>query len=253
MPLPANAPVTQLWTPYCGAAPEPAALAGRWNFDPGLLALLMIGGGLYLLHRRRGGEGRDHFVAAAGVVLLASFVSPLCALSSALFSARVTHHALLVAVAAPLLAVGLPRFRVRIGLAPATALHAVVLWTWHAPGPYAWALSHDAAYWLMQATLLGTALAFWAAVRRVGGTPAAAALLATFVQTGLLGALITFAAAPLYLPHIASSALYGLSPLEDQQLAGLIMWAPMAGAYLLAALVLVGRSLAPEPAQGRAA
>ena len=243
------------WAPYCGAAPVPGELAGRWNLDPTLIAVLGLACVAYALHRRRGGEGRDAVFAGAVAVLAVAFVSPLCALSSALFSARVVHHALLVAVAAPLLAFGLPRsrFGFGLGLAASTALHAVALWTWHAPAPYAWALSHDLVYWLMQATLLGSAVAFWSAVRRAGGLPAAAALAATLVQTGLLGALITFAGAPLYAPHVATTLAFGLTPLEDQQLGGLIMWAPMAGAYLLVALGLVGRSLAPAREAGRVA
>lgn len=243
------------WAPYCGAAPIPQELPGRWNLDPILLAVLAAGCGAYVLYRCRGGRGRDGFVAVAVVVLAVAFVSPLCALSSALFSARVVHHALMVVIAAPLLAFGLPLLGggIRPGLAAATAIHALALWTWHAPAPYAWALSHDLAYWGMQASLLGSALLFWRTVRRATGLSAAAALLATLVQTGLLGALITFAPAPLYAPHMATTVAFGLPALADQQLAGLIMWAPMAGAYLLAALALVGRTLEPARAVARPA
>jgi cytochrome c oxidase assembly factor CtaG len=50
---------------------------------------------------------------------------------------------------------------------------------------------------------------------------------ATFgVQTGLLGALLIFAGRPLYAAHLSTTAAWGLTPLEDQQLAGLIMWIP---------------------------
>jgi putative membrane protein len=95
-------------------------------------------------------------------VLLIVFVSPLCALSSALFAARTVHHILLVAVAAPLLAAALPR---RTG-APALhlALSTAVLWLWHVPAAYDLALSNMAVYWAMQATLFVPALLFWRAV-----------------------------------------------------------------------------------------
>jgi hypothetical protein len=69
------------------------------------------------------------------------------------------------------------------------------------------------------------------------------------VQMGLLGALITFAANPLYAPHFATTLPWGLDPLEDQQLAGLIMWAPAAAIYLAAALFIAGRWLAREAAR----
>ena len=87
------------WTPYCG--PAPAAGDWRWNLDPVLL-LIMAGATALILMRTR---GRSRGVGLAAMAVLGvSFVSPLCALSSALFSARTVHHVLLVAVAAPLLA-----------------------------------------------------------------------------------------------------------------------------------------------------
>ncbi|MFN3522672.1 MAG: cytochrome c oxidase assembly protein [Phenylobacterium sp.] len=237
-----------IWTPYCGVAPGPGEILVRWNLDPWLLAVAAAAVACWIWARRRVAlDGR--LIGLAALALAIGFVSPLCALSSALFSARVVHHALLVAVAAPLLAFGLPASGRGPSLAGAAGLHAAVFWLWHAPAPYAWALGHDGVYWLMQASLLGTALLMWRAVRRCCGLAAAAALLATMVQMGLLGALITFAPAPLYAPHLTTTWAWGLSPLADQQLAGLIMWAPMALAYLLAALAIVGRSLSSPRAE----
>lgn len=235
--------------PYCGPAPSPGEALGRWNLDP--LAILALAGAAtaWGLWRLRGGQGRDPLAAAAFAGLALAFVSPLCALGSALFSARVLEHGLLVAVVAPLLAFAPARPWPAPPLAPATLAHAILFWLWHAPGPYAWALSGGAAYALMQASLLGSAMLFWLAVRRGPALAAAGALLVVMMQMGLLGALITFAAAPLYAAHVATTAAWGLSALEDQQLAGLIMWAPMAGAYMLAALVLVGRDLGPARAR----
>ena len=66
------------------------------------------------------------------------------------------------------------------------------------------------------------------------------------MQMGLLGALITFAGQPLYAPHFFTTEPWGLSALEDQQVAGLIMWAPSAGLYLAAALAIAGRWFANE-------
>lgn len=237
-----------IWNPYCGPAPTPVELAARWNPDPVLIGLLALATASWAAYRRRGGAGRDLPAAAAFTVLAVAFVSPLCALSSALFSARVAHHALLIVVAAPLFAFAAPRAR-PLPLAAVAAAHVVAVWLWHAPEPYAWALSSDAAYWLMQVSLLGSATAFWATVRTAGPLAAAGALLAVMMATGLLGALITFAAQPLYAPHLLSPAAWGLTPLSDQQLAGLIMWAPMALAYLVAALALVGRSLSAPDAE----
>jgi putative membrane protein len=67
------------------------------------------------------------------------------------------------------------------------------------------------------------------------------ALLVTIVQMGMLGALLTFAGEPLFEHHFTTTLAFGLSPLEDQQLAGLIMWVPAAIPYVVAAIVLVMR------------
>lgn len=234
---------------YCGPAPVPAELWARWNGDPVLLAAL-LGFSVWILSRR---DGRLPSSAVAALFFIA-FVSPLCALSSALFSARVIHHLLIMSIAAPLIAAALPRRRPAAGgsLLAATLLQTLVLWLWHAPAPYAWALGSDAAYWLMEASLVGAAVVFW---RRVGAAPpleAGAALLFAMMQMGLLGALITFAGAPLYAPHLATTAVWGLTALGDQQLAGLIMWAPGAALYLLPLLVLIGRELGDAPKTGAA-
>lgn len=242
------APAATQWAPYCGAAPLPGELLSRWNFDPllltGLAALALF---WHFGIGRDTPERRKWFGAAFGLMLLL-FVSPFCALSSALFSARVVHHVLLTAVIAPLLVLSLPPERLRIPgpLAFWTAAQALVFWAWHAPAFYALALSNDAIYWLMQLSLLGSAVGFWAALRRSSAPAAVAALLVTTVQMGLLGALITFAGSPLYSPHFTTTAPWGLEPLEDQQLAGLIMWAPAAAVYLAAALAVAGRWLARE-------
>ena len=79
-------------------------------------------------------------------------------------SARVVHHVLLVSVAAALIVGAFaPRpVAERSTIAWSTAAQAIVFWLWHAPPVYAWALSNDSAYWLMQASLLASAGAVWA-------------------------------------------------------------------------------------------
>jgi putative membrane protein len=103
----------------------------------------------------------------------------------------------------------------------------------------------------MQATLLGTAWALWRAVLCAPERPVAGlvALIATVAQMGMLGALLTFAPEPLYLVHLATTAPWGLSPLADQQLGGLIMWAPALVPYLAAAVVAGRRLLEPIPSR----
>lgn len=228
------------WSPYCGPAPD----AGEWpwNLDPVLLGLLALATA-WVIWRSQGRE-RGVGIIALGV-LAVSFVSPLCALSSALFAARTVHHVLLVAVAAPLIAWAIPSPRVG-SLAVATAVQAAVFWGWHAPSAYAAALSNDGVYWLMQASLLASSVWFWIGVRRASPPSAVGHLLVAMVAMGLLGALLTFAEQPLYAPHLLSTQAWGFTPLADQQAAGLIMWAPAAAVYLAAALVVLGRWIGPD-------
>lgn len=236
------------WIPYCGAGPEPAEWMARWNFDPVLLIVLAAGLGLAW---SRAATPRRPLVVLAGLAFLVSFISPLCALSSALFTARTLHHVLLLGAAAPLLAWAFDAGR-RGHLAAATLTQAAILWAWHAPGAYAAALSSDLVYWLMQVSLLASALWFWRSLRAAPPPAAIAALLTTTVLMGLLGAVITFADAPVYAPHLLTTAAWGLTPLEDQQIAGLVMWAPAAGLYLAFALAVAARLLQP-PASAAAA
>ena len=231
---------TQIWSPYCGVAPQ--AGDWRWNLDPILLIVLVLATGLIVFGLR--GPRRVAGLAAMGV-LVVGFLSPLCALSSAMFSARTVHHVLLVGVAAPLLACALPMRRWG-PLSLATAVQAIIFWAWHAPGAYAAALSNDVIYWIMQISLVASATWFWAAIRTASAPAAVGGLLAAMVAMGLLGALLTFAGQPVYAPHFATTLAWGLTPLEDQQAAGLIMWAPASGIYLLAALWRLGRMLTPE-------
>lgn len=241
--------MTPAWFSYCGPAPTPEAVLGRWNGDP--LLLVALAGGLAVLLALRPSR-QERTLAVLGVLALAvNFVSPLCAASSALFTARTVHHLWLMGVAAPLLAWSLPKVGGR--LAAATLAQGAVLWLWHAPSLYALALSHDGLYWLMQVSLLGSAVWFWSAVRSASGALASGALLVTLVHTGLLGAILTFAPRAVYLPHAGTTAPWGLDWIEDQQLAGLIMWAPGAALYLAAALALLARSLGEPPFPERAA
>lgn len=229
-----------IWSPYCGPAPE--AGDWRWNLDPVLL--LIMGAATMLIALRLQGTRRAFGLAAMGV-LAVGFVSPLCALSSALFSARTVHHVLLVAVAAPLIAAALPR-RGYGPLVLATAVQAVIFWAWHAPGAYAAALSNDGVYWVMQISLLASAVWFWACARAATAPAAVVALLAAMLAMGLLGAVLTFAGQAVYAPHAYTTLAWGMTPLEDQQAAGLIMWAPAAALYLFAALWRLGRMIGPD-------
>ncbi|MFC4171325.1 cytochrome c oxidase assembly protein [Microvirga sp. GCM10011540] len=209
---------------YCGPAPAPAEIWLRWNLDP--ILLLALGILAFSVGRSRSG--------ALGVAALAlAFVSPLCALSASLFSARVVHHVLLVAVAAPLIASAWPAREPRPAAAP-FLISTAVLWAWHLPSAYDLALSWVPAYWIMQLSLIVTAIVFWRTILqpRQNGGYALLMILGGYMQMAFLGALLTFAPASLYAIHAVAPFDWGFSPLNDQQLGGLIMWVPAGLPYL---------------------
>jgi len=226
--------------PYCGPPPLPADLARHWNFDPALIVLWLAAAALYELAARRASVSPTErkFYHAGAALALAAWVSPLCALGVSLFGARVGQHMLLALFAAPLLALGWPagaRADARGGLT-ACAAFAAATWFWHAPTPYDATFASDAVYWTMHLTLLGAAVALWRPLLRPDPASRLRALgfaALTSVQMGLLGALLTFAPAPLYESHLPTTAAWGLTPLEDQQLGGLVLWVPGCGAFLL--------------------
>jgi len=237
--------------PYCGPAPVPSELWTSWNLDPWLIGGFLLAAVLYAFAAWRSPDvhRRETACFASGWIILAIlFNSPFCALTSALFSARVAHHVIMIAVAAPLIVLGCPflaRSQVKAnGLGVLFMIQMITIWFWHAPAPYAAALNSHGIFWLMQVTLLGTALLFWGTLAlRPPSLSALLPLLGNVVQMGLLGALITFAPSALYEPHFGTTAPWGITPLEDQQIAGLIMWIPAAIPYVVAALLVVGAGI----------
>ena len=213
---------------YCGSPPLPVEWFARWNLDPALLAGLAVCIVLSLRSRSPG-------LALGGVGALAlAFVSPLCALSVALFSARAVHHLLLIAVAAPLIALAFPARRAgHLGLALLMATAS--LWLWHVPAFYDAALANTALYWLMQVSMLAPATWFWRALFAAPPLSGIGAAILAMAQMGMLGALLTFAPDALYATHARSTLAWGMGPLADQQLAGLLMWVPGFIPFALAA------------------
>jgi putative membrane protein len=223
------------YIPYCGMPPAPEDWLTRWTLEPELLIGLFLAAALILW--RSDGVSRQRGLAGWALVAVL-FVSPLCALSMALFSARVGQHLLLTLVAAPLLA------RMWLHHVPpakvAALVFAVLFWVWHSPQPYAWTLSSDLAYWSMHLSLLGSAIALWAALRHsiaVRPFESVIVLAATAAQMTMLAVLLIFSPYAWHDWHETAALFWGLSGIADQALAGALMW--VAGGLLMLAAVLL--------------
>lgn len=255
-----------------------------WVVAMAAVALLLYVAGIARLWRQAGrGRGISMRQAALFVggwlAAMAALVSPLDALGAQLFSAHMLQHELLMIVAAPLLVLVLGRplaawtWALRPGLrrhvagvirwrwlesawggltrpVSAWALHAVALWAWHIPPFFEAALHSECIHVLQHTSFFVTALLFWWAVlgsdaRSRTSAFAMVYLFTTMMHTSALGALLTLAPTPWYPHYAASGGGFGLDPLEDQQLGGLLMWVPGAFAYVAAALAVMARLLAP--------
>lgn len=241
-----------LFLPYCGAPPTAATLLGRWNLDPRLIVGLLLGAAIYAGTRQRRWNRSFTWFAAGWTVTALALISPLCALSVSLFSARIGQHMILTLVGAPLVALGLgaPTRRRPGQELGAAVCFAAMLWAWHSPALYGATFTNSAIYWAMHLSTWGAALLFWRTVLRAPDEATGAALIATIatgLQMALLGAVITWATHPLYRPHYLTTAAWGLTPLQDQQLGGTLMWVP-GGVIFLAAILVPLAALLRRPA-----
>jgi putative membrane protein len=218
---------------------------------------------------RVSGGWRALAVTAGGLALSAALMPPLHRLAETRFSAHMVQHQLLMLVAAPLLALArphvialslLPRsWRARVGRlgripvlrgmrdhvsapVPVWLAAAVILWLWHVPALFQAAADHAPLHALEHLTMFASALAsWWVALHGRQGTRgyglAVLWLFATAMHTSLLGALLTVSPRAWY-PLYVASAGGRLPALEDQQLAGLIMWIPSGTIHTAAGLAL---------------
>lgn len=209
---------------------------------------------------------------AGGIIVLAmALLTPIHAWSRVLFSVHMTQHEMLMLVAAPLLVLGRPMIVFLKGFGPGTGrrlaalvaapwwmrtwtwitrpvaawlIHAVVLWAWHIPAWFQATIDNDWIHALQHFSFLFSALLFWWAImhgrhKMVGYGLATLYMFTTALHSGALGALITFAQSVIYPAYSTTTFAWGLTPLEDQQLGGLIMWVPAGLVYLIAALALI--------------
>ena len=119
-------------------------------------------------------------------------------------------------------------------------MHGVAIWAWHAPILFDAAVTNIVLHRLQHLSFLLTAIVFWWSVLRNSNAGLAAwHLFVTMLHTSVLGALMALAPRVLYQAQTATAAAWGLTPLEDQQLAGIIMWVPAGTIYAGAALAML--------------
>ena len=267
-----------LAAPAIASAHRVADAGGRSAGNEVLVALLLASSlalyalGLARLWGRAGSgrgitRGQALRFALGWLALFVALLTPVDTGGDKLFAVHMVQHELLMVVAAPLLVLGRPLEAWAWGLPPswrprfarvarvrwlarawdaitepagAWCIHFAALWAWHVPRFFEAALESEAIHVAQHASFLASALLFWWAVfgrgvRRADGA-SLALVFTTMMHTSALGALLTFAPAPWY-PHYVGTTM--LSPVEDQQLGGLVMWVPGSVSYLAAALWIV--------------
>jgi putative membrane protein len=255
---------------HAGEPLQPDDLWTAWRFEPGVTIPLVLTALLYLRGARveRGATRAQQVSFWAGWLVLAlALVSPLHPLGEVLFSAHMAQHEILMLIAAPLLVVSRPLVPLLWGLPfgwrraagrwskarpvqrvwesitepfHAWWVHAVALWAWHAPFLFQATLRSDLVHTAQHLSFFLSALLFWWALLYAGGRMNYGAgvlyVFTTGVHTGILGALLTFAPVLWYPAYSSTTLAWGLTPLQDQQLGGLIMWVPAGLVYIVAGL-----------------
>jgi putative membrane protein len=201
-------------------------------------------------------------------LLLLAFIwgGPLFAVGENSFTAHMLAHMGVVAIAAPLIALGLAgtewdfsRSSKLFSPLPASLLELVVVWAWHAPALRALAETSAVAAAVEQASFVLAGLILWLSCighsdtdRNERSAAGAFGLLFTSVHMTLLGALLALTPRPLYGAGEVTCLGVTLSAGQDQELGGVIMLMVGAAVYLIGGLALLARLLAAQDARGRA-
>ena len=174
-------------------------------------------------------------VSAPLLVLGNAWATILAALPLAV-SARLAHGLRITGIQAIMLALSRPL--------PAWFLGAAALWIWHLPKLFDATLDSDWVHAAQHLSFLSTAFLFWLSLlesraRQASYGASILYLFTTAVHTSFLGVLLTYSARPWYSSYIQTAPPFGYTPLQDQQLGGLIMWVPAGAVFTTIALCLV--------------
>lgn len=197
--------------------------------------------------------------------LFLALVSPLHRLGDVLFSAHMLQHELLLLIAAPLISLSHPSVTMLFALPisgrrwvggllshiaevppvslllsalGAFLLHAAALWIWHIPFLYEATLKSDLVHSVQHLSFFLSGVLFWSALYGAGRSTMSygAGVLYVFgtaIHCGALGALLTFSSVLWYTIYADRTRLWNLTPLQDQQLGGLLMWVPSGVVFIV--------------------
>lgn len=235
-----------------------------WNFSPIIVTVLTVLVFIYFQGKKSSPlplNGRDIFFLLGMFFLILALFSPIDPLSDKLGSVHMVQHTLLMMVSSPLIVLARPDRNGFIALGPLIkqnkffsyisrlyqfrrpfliwGLYAVTLWIWHLPFLYEKALHHPFIHDLQHLSFFLTSYLFWRVVldpRGKRGLPVGVGILYVFVASlhaMILGVLMALSPVAWYASYENSVLEYGLTPLEDQQIAGFIMWMPACFTYFI--------------------
>lgn len=238
--------------------PASAQPDASWTFAPGVLLALALALALYVSRWRAGrrdrrgpavgraGFGRLIAFCAGLLVVLVALVSPVDSLADQILAMHMVQHMLLLDIAPILILLGLTRVLLRpltrrvqalerrAGFLahPATAavLYVGVMWAWHVPALYDVAAAHSGVHVLEHLSFSFVGGLYWWHIlspipsrHRLTGLGPVAYMVGTKIGIGLLGIALTFAPNAIYPFYAGQPHYWGLSPHDDQSVAGLIM------------------------------
>jgi putative membrane protein len=233
--------------------------------------------GLRQMRSQRGPEApvRPWQVVAFGagiVCLIVALLSPVDVLAGELLWVHMVQHMTLMNLAAPLVVLGAPVRTILWALPPSArgrigrwrqkfgrrgipryvfwqpvflwTLYAFVLWVWHLPVLYEAALRYGWVHDAQHLIFFGASCLFWRVMfdpigrLRLSQGGAVLYLFATSLHATMLGVFMALAPGVWYETYATRAPAWGLAALEDQQLAGYIMWMPACMIYALVAAIV---------------
>jgi putative membrane protein len=266
-------------------APSVTDLLTAWSLEPGPALALALTGCAYAAGARRAPRWPGWRSAAFGAGLLTVAVALMSGFdgwADRLLSVHMTQHVLITMIAPPLLVLGAPellalrtlprvaRRRLAVALQGRTAraltrtpvawaLLPVAMVLVHLPAPFDFALRNGWAHHLEHLVLLFAGVVFWVPVaggalspHRLSALGRMAYLFAAMGPLGVVGAILTTVGSPVYAPYESAAATLGVSAVDDQQLAGAVMWVGGGYALVVATLATVWAALALEERRTRA-